>query len=327
MYAKEIAVAVAAVNAAGRVCRAVRTDLVNSDTTTKQDRSPVTVADFASQAVICRALKEAFPGDPVVAEEDAAWLRGEDGRALRDTVREHAALAVPGWSGSAMLDAIDHGCARGGATGRFWALDPIDGTKGFIRGDQYAIALALIEDGQPVVGILGCPSLPMRGVGIDVGGCVLAASHNGGTRMVAMGADDWTAVRVCDAGRASDTVLCEPFEKGHTAQGTSARIAERLSVRGAPVRLDSQAKYAVVARGEAGAYLRLPTRPGYEEKIWDHAAGYVVVTAAGGVVTDVTGKALDFSRGRTLSANKGVVVAAASLHTEVLAAVRAELGS
>jgi 3'(2'), 5'-bisphosphate nucleotidase len=43
---------------------------------------------------------------------------------------------------------------------RYWTLDPIDGTKGFLRGDQYAIALALVEHGEVVLGVLGCPNLP-----------------------------------------------------------------------------------------------------------------------------------------------------------------------
>ena len=54
---------------------------------------------------------------------------------------------------------IDKGSYDGGPNGRFWTLDPIDGTKGFLRGEQYAVALALIEDGEVVLGILGCPNL------------------------------------------------------------------------------------------------------------------------------------------------------------------------
>ena len=44
--------------------------------------------------------------------------------------------------------------------GRYWTLDPIDGTKGFLRGDQYAVALGLIDDGEVILGVLGCPNLP-----------------------------------------------------------------------------------------------------------------------------------------------------------------------
>lgn len=59
-----------------------------------------------------------------------------------------------------MLTSIDRGNYTGGRTGRFWTLDPIDGTKGFLRGDQYAVCLALIDNGQVQVGVLGCPNLP-----------------------------------------------------------------------------------------------------------------------------------------------------------------------
>ena len=72
--------------------------------------------------------------------------------------------------------------------------------------------------------------------------------------------------------------------------------------------MDSQAKYAVVARGEADIYLRLPTRADYREKIWDHAAGHLIVAEAGGVVTDIAGRPLEFHHGRELTANRGVIV-------------------
>src|SRR5439155_19463982 len=88
-----------------------------------------------------------------------------------------------------------------------------------------------------------------------------------------------------------------------------------------PLRLDSQAKYATVARGDASIYLRLPTRQDYREKIWDHAAGLIIVEEAGGRVSDVRGAALDFSRGRRLEANAGVIATNGHIHDRVVAAV------
>lgn len=61
-----------------------------------------------------------------------------------------------------VLEAIGRCNSTGGPTGKFWTLDPVDGTLGFVRGDQYAVALSLIEDGQVVLGVLGCPNYPMR---------------------------------------------------------------------------------------------------------------------------------------------------------------------
>jgi 3'(2'), 5'-bisphosphate nucleotidase len=103
-------------------------------------------------------------------------------------------------------------------------------------------------------------------------------------------------------------------------------IASRLGISNEPVRLDSQAKYAIVADGRADMYLRLPTRKDYVEKIWDHAGGVLVVEEAGGRVTDVTGKPLDFTQGRGLERNRGVIVTNGKLHEQVLMAVSTVLG-
>jgi 3'(2'), 5'-bisphosphate nucleotidase len=89
------------------------------------------------------------------------------------------------------------------------------------------------------------------------------------------------------------------------------------------VRIDSQCKYAVVARGQADAYLRLPTRKGYIERIWDHAAGALVATEAGAVVTDIAGAELDFSHGRGLERNRGIVCAAPWAHGAIVEAIAA----
>ena len=86
--------------------------------------------------------------------------------------------------------------------------------------------------------------------------------------------------------------------------------------------MDSQAKYAAVATGMADAYLRLPTRKDYQEKIWDHAAGAFVLEQAGGKISDVFGKELDFSQGRTLKNNRGVIATAAGVHAQIIEKVK-----
>ena len=70
--------------------------------------------------------------------------------------------------------------------------------------------------------------------------------------------------------------------------------------------------------GMLPSILRLPTKPGYVERIWDHAAGVRVIEAAGGTVTDVYGAPLDFSLGRGLERNKGVIVTNGQYHSQVL---------
>jgi 3'(2'), 5'-bisphosphate nucleotidase len=118
--------------------------------------------------------------------------------------------------------------------------------------------------------------------------------------------------------------FCESVESGHSSHGDAAELAKRLGITATPVRMDSQAKYAVVARGEADIYLRLPTRGDYREKIWDHAGGVLIVTEAGGRVSDVDGKPLEFHHGAELLANRGVIVTNGPLHDAVLAGLFAK---
>ena len=87
------------------------------------------------------------------------------------------------------------------------------------------------------------------------------------------------------------------------------------------MRLDSQCKYAVVARGQADAYLRMPTRKDYVEKIWDHAAGSLLAIEAGAVVSDVAGAPLDFTHGPRLEANRGIICAIAPIHGRIVKAI------
>ena len=102
----------------------------------------------------------------------------------------------------------------------------------------------------------------------------------------------------------------------------AALVARQLGVVHAPLRIDSQCKYAVVARGDASIYLRLPLEDEYQEKIWDHAAGALIVAEAGGRVTDVDGQRLDFSTGAKLLRNRGIIASNGRLHAAVLEAVR-----
>jgi 3'(2'), 5'-bisphosphate nucleotidase len=91
--------------------------------------------------------------------------------------------------------------------------------------------------------------------------------------------------------------------------------------------MDSQAKYALLARGAADVYLRLPSRKGYIERIWDHAAGALIASEAGCTITDIHGKPLDFSHGRGLELNAGILGAPPELHARLLAAAREVLSA
>ena len=319
--AAELKTAVAAVREAGQLCRAVQAE-IDPGALAKQDRSPVTVADFGSQALICRALRDAFPNDPIIGEEDAAVLREPAQADMMERVIEHVGKLRPTSDAGQVCDWIDLGGAKEYSP-RFWTLDPIDGTKGFLRGGQYAIALALVLDGQVAAAVLGCPNLGPTLDADRAEGSLFTALKGGGTWEMPLAAHgDAIPVKVSPQADPSLIRFCESVEAAHSSHGDAARIAERLAIKAQPARLDSQAKYALVARGEAEAYLRLPRDQVYREKIWDHAAGLLVVTEAGGRVTDINGLDLDFSLGYRLEKNRGVVATNTPVHDDVLDAIK-----
>ncbi len=283
----------------------------------KADTSPVTLVDFAVQAVVARRLAVRFPDDPLVGEEDAAALRDPATGALLSRVADAVHMVDPDLSVDAMLDAIDRGRGEPGA--RFWTLDPIDGTKGLLRGGQYVIALALVVEGQVQAGAIGCPrlSLPARG-GAD-GGVAVAARGRGSWWMPLDGDELWP-LRVSEVSDPSRARIAHSVEESHSDTGRLNGLRAALGVQAPPVLMDSQAKHVMVAAGEADLLFRFP-REGYREAIWDQAAGTLLIEEAGGRMTDLAGRPFDFSTGRRMVNNDGLLASNAVLHEAVLDAL------
>jgi len=328
-YMKLLEVARGAVGEACFVARDVQQGLEEVRKITKDDRSPVTVADYACQAVVGKRLREGLGREVIlVGEEDSSHLRDEGhelvAKATLAAVQDVWADATLGQ----MLEAIDIG-AGDTHHDAFWTLDPIDGTKGFLRGQQYAISLAYIERGSVAIGVLGCPNLPTDfskpfDEADPVGSMYFCVRGSGVWRVSPADAlGDATEIKRFDHEAGDPITVCASVEKAHSSVSDMDRILEHIGEPSEPARLDSQAKYAVVARGQADAYLRLPTRKDYVERIWDHAAGSLIASEAGAFVTDIHGNALDFSQGRGLERNRGVVCAPPRVHGLLLGAIEA----
>jgi 3'(2'), 5'-bisphosphate nucleotidase len=115
----------------------------------------------------------------------------------------------------------------------------------------------------------------------------------------------------------------QSFEPEHIEVRAFEEIVRALEVETAAMLMDSQAKHAAIASGHADLLMRIPATPAFRDKIWDQAAGMLLVEEAGGRVTDLRGAALDFGAGRGLTRNEGGVIASnSSLHDAVLDAVR-----
>ncbi|EPS42000.1 hypothetical protein H072_4022 [Dactylellina haptotyla CBS 200.50] len=335
-YARERRIAELAVQRAAILTEAVYTSKIKG-TLTKDDKSPVTLADFGAQALVLAALHASFPDDKIFGEEDSSDLRsnpelsGMVFKAITDALNsgargsgESAELGTV-TSEKDMMDYIDLGIHDNSAKGRVWALDPIDGTKGYLRGGQYAIALGLLVDGVVQVGVVGCPHLSAEEGGEE--GVVVSAVRGQGAVVKQLSADLEAVASpkklwMNQVSSTTEASFCEGVEAGHSSHDVQAKIAAELGISKPSVRMDSQAKYVAISMGQGEVYLRLPVKLDYEEKLWDHAAGSIIVQESGGVVVDMYGETVDFTTGRTFKNNKGFISAPISIADDVMKVIK-----
>ena len=324
-YQKEKQLALATTMAAAKICQRVRQEQ-QSQGLQKADSSPVTIADFAAQAVICQLLKEAFPQDSIIAEEDAAMLQTPELAATLTGITSQVTQIIPNATETDVINWINQG--NGQVAPRYWTLDPIDGTKGFIRGDQYAVALALVEEGEVKVGAIACPALPFdfQQPGGNKGVIFIAVKGQGSTA-IAIDSQNQAILKTNKYKDIQKLKAIQSVETAHSDRNKQKEVAEQLGITQPPISMDSLAKYAAIARGEADIYLRIPL-PQYaslRENIWDHGAGVIVLEEAGGKVTDLDGKVLDFSFGPKLTQNRGIVASNGVIHGDVLQVIKSIL--
>ncbi|KAK2977094.1 hypothetical protein RJ640_017618, partial [Escallonia rubra] len=190
-YYKELLAAVDVVERSCRLCIDVKKSLFSSDgrILEKSDQTPVTVADFGVQALVSLELGKLFPSIPLVAEEDSAFLRSNNlANSVLNVVSDKASFRDIPLTQDHVLEAIDRGgkdaFVFGCEPATYWVLDPIDGTRGFLKGSEalYVISgerklplstsfeaepgidqklkvgLALVVAGEIVLGVMGCPN-------------------------------------------------------------------------------------------------------------------------------------------------------------------------
>ena len=305
----------AAVRDAAKLCRLVQEHYLVANTKTAGSHSePVTIADYGSQAIICRALQSRYPDDAVVAEESGSQfmqLVSTDQKA--QVVELLCAILGQPVSEADLVSWLDFGAGRSAA--RTWVIDPIDGTKGFIALRHYAIACALLVDGQVADGIVAAP-------GYGDGAGALFYTRDGATWRAPLAAGDGEKVRVSSRRDVATFIAAQSFERAHASKSRMGRAREYAGVGDVAIlELDSMEKYALVACGDADVYMRLPrSGSSYAHKIWDHAAGVALVQAAGGLATDLDGGPLDFSRGESMP-NAGMIISNGQQHARLVEAV------
>ncbi len=207
----------------------------------KADASPLTQADMAAHELICRELRRLTPGIPVLSEESPA----------EEVARRQE------WTD-------------------FWLVDPLDGTKEFIKQTgEFTVNLALIEEGEPILGIV---HVPVQGL------TYFAARGQGAYRSA--GLEEPQRIRTRKADPATLAVVASRDHAGPMVRALLECLpgAQTLS-------MGSSLKFCLVAEGRADLYLR--DGPTME---WDTAAAQCIVEEAGGVVTDLERRRLRYNK-------------------------------
>lgn len=221
-----------ACRAAGLAILAVRADAAGLGVERKGDGSPVSRADRAASRILRERLAALSPSLPVVCEE---------------------------------------GSQDPGSASRFWVVDPLDGTREFVRGsDVFTVNVALLEGGRPVFGVIHAP----------VGGqCWWGGAGLGAWR-------DEVRIHAAAPAAVPLRIIASPAERAATARGFLARLLLRFP-DAELTHLPGALKFCRVAEGLADAYPRATP-----SSAWDIAAGQALVEAAGGVVLSEDGRAL-----------------------------------
>ncbi|XP_048132516.1 putative PAP-specific phosphatase, mitochondrial isoform X2 [Rhodamnia argentea] len=318
-YHRELEAAIDVVERACRLCVDVKKALSSSDgrILEKTDQTPVTVADFGVQALVSLELGNLFPSIPLVAEEDSASIRSTDlvGYVV-DAVTDKASSEVHPLTPNAVLEAIDRGGKNdfsiGAQPDSYWVLDPIDGTRGFLKGSEalYVVGLALVIGGEVVLGAMGCPNWQQDLSNVANDGLqeyeismarpgIIMVSHVGcGTwtkrlppQLSNTSAEDayWTRcfvdwfsavheARFCiPESQTWETILPSTSFKATTETGTAGEGKVVLL----PACCGSLCKYMMVASGRASVFISR-ARAQTSIKAWDHAVGMICVHEAGG---------------------------------------------
>ncbi|RMJ28703.1 Inositol monophosphatase family [Aspergillus sp. HF37] len=339
----ELSLACLAVQRAALVTKTLL-EAVDKGILDKSDSSPVTMADFAAQALIIAALHRAFPTDGFVGEEDSQALRSDTTLLDRtwdlvssthlDDAGSESQLYTPRTK-KEMLDLIDLGgqgqCSR---QGRVWVLDPVDGTATFMNGQQYAVCLALVEDGRQKIGVLGCPNLRLESgrvhedlVDRDGYGHQLFAVAGRGVSIRKMGRGALLpATRVERHSSVADPRGLQ-FVDCQAATSTNWTLHGQVAARlGAPWPnvtdvWAAQMRYVALAVGGCNAIVKIPRKADYQSKVWDHAGGMLLAEETGLVVSDLEGQPVDCGSGRTLGCY-GMIVAPPLVHGRVVETMR-----
>ena len=299
-YNKELSVAIEIVKKASEITEWFRKS--GFEIFEKHDSSSVTIADFASQIYIISKLKELFPKDQILAEEDEISLIDKKViKAIRDCYRD---LNI-----SDIAEFKEILTYRGQPSARVWNVDPIDGTMGYKKNLLYAIGLCLMEKSDQKSSVIGVPDYNEKGLAI------FTAELYQGVK-ASYGGADFKPIHVSTQNDIKKARMCHSL---HYDMPWVEQFAEKIDIK-ERIQLDSMAKFCMIADGSCDIYVK-PIM-GYEANSWDYCAGDLLVREAGGIVTDLDEERLTFKDDKCILRAPGIIGTNGLLHNEVADFIR-----
>jgi len=264
----------------------------------KVDKSPVTLADFASQIYIISKLRENFPEDQLFAEESTNNIYQKSKQIINDCYIDLNLSEIDNYQLNLNY--------RGPRSKRQWVIDPIDGTKGYVENLLYSIGIGFMVDSEPMVSAIAAPNYNKEGLAIFI------AEKDQGAK-VSYGSKDYITINVGHQRVLKKARICHSL---HNVSQSTLKFAKMMKIKDKNrFKLDGMIKFCTIADGTNDFFLHLN---GSITHSWDYCPGDLLVREAKGKVTDIGGKRLKFKETRCIITKPGIIAANDILHSEIL---------
>jgi len=263
----------------------------------KQDSTPVTHADIASQILIVSRINEKFPDDTIIAEEDQEFIEDDTSKIIKKCFRE------VGLDDSLDIrKLISH---KVNDPNRQWSIDPIDGTEGFSKHLVYAIGISFMIKNVPKMSVICVPHYDNNTIGLFI------AEEGDGAKYSKNGFE-FESIHVSKQDDIKKVKMCHSL---HYDEPWVVKFAKKVGISQL-IQIDSMAKLCMVADGSADIYIK-PIDKNHSFT-WDFAPGILLVEEAGGIVTDLKGNEIHFTNEHMICNTNGLVASNGVIHDLVI---------
>ncbi len=264
----------------------------------KSDKSPVTLADFASQIYIVSRLRDCFPEDEIIAEEENINFISSKAESLINRCFDELNLKT-------LRNIKENITFQSKSSKRQWIIDPIDGTIGYQKGLSYAIGIGLMIESIPKICAIAIPNYNKNPLAIFI-------AEEGQGSQVSYNKKIFNPIKVSQTMNINNISLCHSL---HYDQPWVLNFAKKIGISNF-IQIDSMAKFCMVADGNADLYIK-PLEKTHSFS-WDFMPGVLIVKEAGGKITDLKGVNLNFERDKCLWTAPGIIAANSFLHKKIL---------